>query len=159
MSRSLVLLLLILCPGIGHAQNPEPDERTLQLLANARKLVAVDADGCLINSNPDEIIVCAGFDPNRAHRLPFPELAVDPTLRVSDPLPKGNAQIVQQTRCYVTYSERNCFKGLPLVSISFGGAGGGVDRSEGNLWSTIQPQSPDEDYIKRALTKPLDQTP
>lgn len=159
MSRSLVLLFLILCPGIGHAQNLEPDERTLQLVANAKKLVAVDADGCLINSNPDEIIVCAGFDPNRVHRLPFPELAVDPTLRVSDPLPKGNAQIVQQTRCYVTYSERNCFKGLSLVSISFGGPGGGVDGSAGNLWSTIQPQVADEDFVKRAQIKPVDQAP
>ncbi len=159
MSRSLVLLFLILCPGIGHAQKLQPDERTLQLVANAKKLVAVDADGCLINSNPDEIIVCAGFDPNRAHRLPFPELAVDPTLRVSDPLPKGNAQIVQQTRCYVTYSERNCFKGLSLVTISFGGAGGGVDGSSGNLWSTIQPQVADEDFVKRAQIKSVDQAP
>lgn len=159
MSRSLVLLLLILCPGIGHAQNLSPDERTQQLVDNARKLVAVDADGCLINSNPDEIIVCAGFDPNRAHRLPFPELAVDPALRVSDPLPKGNAQIVQQTRCYVTYSERNCFKGLSLVTISFGGAGGGVGGPVGDLWSTIQPEVPEEDYVKRAQIKPLDPAP
>ena len=159
MSRSLVPLFLILCPAPIQAQSPVQDTRSEALIANARKMVAVDADGCLINDNPNEIVVCARADPNRQHRLPFPELARIPGERVRDPLPDANAEIVQQGRCYVTFNERNCFKGLPLMNLSFGGEGGGVGGPAGKLWSVIQPEVPDKDYVEQARIKPLDKTP
>ena len=75
MSRSLIPLLFILTPGAVQAQADIYDERVKALMTNAQRLVAVDADGCLINEDPNEIVVCAAFDPNRKYRLPFPELA------------------------------------------------------------------------------------
>lgn len=155
LSRSLVTLSLILTPGAvfetAHAQIAT-DDRTDQLIENAQRLVAVDADGCLKNSDPDEIVVCAGFDVNRQYRLPFPEL-LERGQRIREPIPNGNAEYVNTGRCYIDASERQCFKGLPVVTVSFGGAGGGVGGPAGRLWRVIEPTVPDEDYVKQVQIK------
>ncbi|QTD57253.1 hypothetical protein [Parasphingorhabdus cellanae] len=151
LSRSLVILSLILTFGTvfetAYAQI-ETVSRTDQLIDNAHQLVAVDADGCLKNSDPDEIVVCAAFDANRKYRLPFPEL-LERGQRIREPIPTGNAEYVNTGRCYVDASERKCFKGLPIMTISFGGPGGGVDGPAGKLWRVIKPTVPDEDYVKQ----------
>lgn len=155
MSRSLVILSLFLTFGavfeIAHAQIAT-DQRTNQLIDNAHRLVAVDADGCLKNTDPDEIVVCGTFDANRKYRLPFPELLANGK-RIREPIPTGNAEYVNTGRCYIDASERQCFKGLPLATISFGGAGGGVGGPAGKLWRVIKPIVPDEDYIKQVQVK------
>ena len=158
MSRWLLALLVIGClfEVEAVAQPSEKPDRVAQLVANAKKLVAVDADGCLATSNPNEIVVCSAFDANRKHRLPIPELAADPGKRIRVPLPNGNAEIVQGGRCYVTMNERNCFKGVPLMTVSFGGNGGGVGGPAGRLWRVIEPPIPDEDYVKQAKVRPLE---
>ena len=153
MSRSLVLLSLILIPSLAGAQQTPPIDRTDALIANAKRLVAVDADGCLKNGNENEIIVCANFDPNRKHRLPFPELAATSGERKREPIPNGNPEIIQQGRCYITYNERNCFKGVPIFSVLFGGTGGGVKGPAGKLWNSIKQTVPDEDYVKQVQIK------
>ncbi|MEP3226723.1 MAG: hypothetical protein ABJO01_12165 [Parasphingorhabdus sp.] len=158
MSRRLVIFSLFVVSSLtgemAQAQN-ETEDRTEKLLENAKRLVAVDADGCLKNSRPDEIVVCAAFDANRQHRLPFPEL-LDRGERVREPLPTANADYINTGRCYVDSSERKCFKGLPLVTISFGGTGGGVGGPAGKLWRVIEPTVPDEDYVKQAQVRPIE---
>ncbi len=155
LSRSLVILSLILTSGTvfetAHAQIGI-DDRTNQLIDNAHRLVAVDADGCLKNSDPDEIVVCGTFDANRKYRLPFPELLANGD-RIRELIPNGNAEYVNTGRCYIDASERQCFKGLSLVTISFGGAGGGVGGPAGRLWEVIKPTVPDEDYVKQVQIK------
>lgn len=156
MSRSLVILSIILTSGTvfetAHAQI-ETDDRTEQMMNNAHRLVAVDADGCLKNSDPDEIVVCASVDANRKYRLPFPEL-IARDQRIREPIPTGNAEFVNTGRCYIDASERKCFKGLPIMTVSFGGAGSGVDGPAGNLWRVIKPTVPDKDYVRQVQIKP-----
>lgn len=155
LSRSLVILSLILTSGTvfetAHAQIGI-DDRTNQLIDNAHRLVAVDADGCLKNSDPDEIVVCGTFDANRKYRLPFPELLANGD-RIRELIPNGNAEYVNTGRCYIDASERQCFKGLAIATISFGGAGGGVGGPAGRLWRVITPTIPDEDYVKQVQIK------
>lgn len=155
LSRSLVTLSLILTPGAVfetvHAQIAT-DDRTDQLIENAQRLVAVDADGCLKNSDPDEIVVCAAFDVNRQHRLPLPEL-LERGQRIREPIPTGDAEYVNTGRCYIDSSERKCFKGLSVVTVSFGGAGGGVSGPAGRLWRVIKPAVPDKDYVQQVMIK------
>ncbi len=153
MSRSLIPLILFSLPGTALAQSTDPAGSAEQMIENARKLVAVDADGCLKNYNKDEIVVCGAFDANRQHRLPFPEL-VESGERIREPIPKGNPEYVTQGRCYVTYTERNCFKGVPLMTVSLGGSGGGIGGPAGRLWRAIKPEIPDDDYVKQAMVKP-----
>lgn len=151
MSRWLLLLTVI--PGALLAQPLEPTDKTERLMAHAKKLVAVDADGCLLYREADEIVVCGMPEIDRQQRLPFPSLAVDPNKRIREPIPDANAEIVQQGRCYVTLNERNCFKGVPLLSIFFGGNGGGVGGPAGRLWQFVEPPIPDEDYVKQVQVK------
>lgn len=153
MSRWLLLAALI--PSISLAQSLEPSDKTGQLLAHAKKLVAVDADGCLLYREADEIVVCGMPEIDREQRLPFPALAVDPNKRIREPIPDANAEIVQQGRCYVTLNERNCFKGVPLMSVSLGGGGSGVGGPVGRLWRIVEPPVPDEDYVKQVQVKPV----
>ncbi len=152
MSRSLIPMILFLVPSIASAQSVGQTDSAKQMVENARTLVAVDADGCLKNTNKEEIVVCGAFDANRQHRLPFPEL-VEHGERIREPIPKGNAEYVTQGRCYVTYTERNCFKGVPLMTISFGGPGGSVGDPAGRLWKVITPEVPDDDYVKQVMVK------
>ena len=154
MSRQ-VFLILLLIPSAAMGQSALPVDRTTQLLANARQLVAVDADGCLLHRNGEEIVVCGITEIDRQQRLPFPELVAQPGERIREPLPKANPEIVQQGRCYVTMDERNCFKGLTVVSVRFGGSGGGVGGAAGRVWQTVTPNIPDEDYVKQAMIRPL----
>lgn len=151
MSRSLVTLSLILTPaaviGAAHAQLPMND-RTDQLIENAHRLVAVDADGCLQNTNPDEIVVCGAIDSNSKYRLPLPQ-PIERGERIREPIPQGNAEYVNTSSCYIDASERKCFKGLSVIGASFGGAGGGVDGPAGRLWRVIKQEVPDEVYIKQ----------
>ncbi|MEO9599677.1 hypothetical protein [Parasphingorhabdus sp.] len=158
MSR-LVFLILLLIPSVAIAQTELPEGRITQLVENARKLVAVDADGCLLHRTSDEIVVCGIPEIDRLQRLPFPELAAIDGERIREPLPKGNAEIVQQGRCYVTMSERNCFKGVPILRVSLGGAEGGVGGAAGRFWQVIEPDVPDEDYVRQAMTQPLSPAP
>ena len=153
MSRRLLLLPLFFVSTSIQAQAPIEKDRTSEMIERAHRLVAVDADGCLKSYDKNEIIVCGAFDANRKHRLPFPELAAKPGERKREPLPKGNAEIVQQGRCYVTLDERNCFKGLPLMTVSFGRGGGGLGGPAGRLWRVIEPQVPDEDYVKQVQVR------
>jgi hypothetical protein len=154
MSRQ-VLLILLLVPSNAMGQGVPPHDRTQQLVDSARQLVAVDADGCLLLRTNDDIIVCGRPEIDRQQRLPFPELAVDSGERIREPIPKGNPGIIQQGRCYVTMSERNCFKGVSVVSVGFGGAGGGVGGAAGRVWSAVNPDVSDEDYVRQAMVRRL----
>ena len=158
MSRQ-VLWILLLVPFAAMGQALSPDDRTRALAEHARQLVAVDADGCLLHRTNDEIVVCGMSEADRQQRLPFPELAVDVGKRIRDPIPNGNPEIVQQGRCYVTMNERNCFKGVPIVSVSFGGAGGGVGGAAGRVWSAVTPDVPEADYVRQAMVRPLAPVP
>ena len=158
MSRWLLLLILSFFQmnSTAIAQEYSGGDRVQQMMDRAQKLVAVDADGCLKSYNKNEIVVCGKFDAYRKHRLPFPELLTDPGKRVRVPIPNGNPEIVQQGRCYVTMTERNCFKGLPIMTIGFGGKGGGVGGPAGKLWRVVDPPSDDRDYVEQARIKALD---
>jgi len=100
-------------------------------------------------------VVCGIPEIDRQQRLPFPALTAESGERIREPLPKGNPEIVQQGRCYVTMDERNCFKGLSVVSVNFGGSGGGVGGAAGRVWQAVKPDVPDEDYVKQAMIRPL----
>lgn len=152
MSRQ-VFLIFVLMPSAAFGQIAQPTERTHQLMENARQLAAVDADGCLLMRTNDEIVVCGIPEIDRQQRLPYPELAAEPGARIREPLPKGNPQVVQQGRCYVTMNERNCFKGLSVLSV--GGSGGGFGGAAGRIWQAVTPDVPDEDYVKQAMIRPL----
>lgn len=154
MSRQ-VFLIPLLIPSAALGQYVEPGDRTQQLVENARQLAAVDADGCLLYRPNDEIVVCGIPEIDRQQRLPFPELTAESGERIREPLPKANPEIVQQGRCYVTMNERNCFKGLSVVSVGFGGSGGGAGGAAGRIWRAVTPDLPDEDYVKQAMIKPL----
>ncbi|WP_138104605.1 hypothetical protein [Parasphingorhabdus sp.] len=158
MSRRLILILVAV-PSMAVAQIPPASDRTDELVANARQLVAVDADGCLLNRSENEIIVCGTREIDRQQRLPFPQLAGDPGDRIRESLPKGNPEIVQQGRCYVTMNERNCFKGLSLVSVSFGGEGASLTGAAERISYVFDPGIPDADYVKQAMIKPLAPVP
>jgi len=160
MSRRLVILSLVLSiggfvPGLSYAQSSPPDARTQKLLEVAHRLVAVDADGCLKSFDENEIVVCGIPRIDREHRLPFPGLTAEPGKRERVIVPRGNAEIVQQGRCYVTMNERNCFKGATIFSVKLGSGGGGVGGAAGRLWKTVEPPVPDEDYVKQAQIRPL----
>ena len=132
MSRSLVLVLALILPDTAMAQSvsapgKSPD-RTIQLMNNAKKLVAVDADGCLINqSRPDEIVVCANADPNRQHRLPFPGLLAPERGQggVRGEIPAANATVVRTGSCGTNVNDTGCF-GERMQQIIGTGNGHGV---------------------------------
>jgi len=153
MSRRLLFIPLLVF-AYPLAAQPTADNRSQALLEKAHRMVAVDADGCLKTYNAKEIVVCAKFDADRKHRLPFPELAIEPGKPLPrGEIPNGNPEIVQQGRCYITMDERNCFKGVPLMSVAFGGKGGGVSGPAGKLWRVIEDPVPDEDYVKQVQIK------
>jgi hypothetical protein len=154
MSRQ-VFLILLLMPSAALGQSAQLDDRTSQLLEKARQLAAVDADGCLLYRPGEEIVVCGLPEIDRQQRLPFPELAAEAGERIREPLPRANPEIVQQGRCYVTIDERNCFKGLSVVSVGVGGSGGGVGGAAGRVWQAVAPDVPDRDYVKQAMIRPL----
>ncbi|AMO72726.1 hypothetical protein [Sphingorhabdus sp. M41] len=154
MSRQ-VFLILLLIPSAVLSQSIEPSDRTHQLLDNARQLAAVDAEGCLLFRSTDEIVVCGTPEIDRQQRLPYPELTAEPGERIRELLPRANPGIIQQGRCYVTMNERNCFKGLSVLSVSFGGSGGGVGGAAGRIAQAVNPDLPDEDYVKQAMIRPL----
>lgn len=151
MSRQVILILLLM-PSAALAQSELPADRTVEIMENARKLTAVDADGCLVYRSGDDIVVCGTPEIDRLQRLPFPELAMVPGERMREPLPKGNSAIVQQGRCYVTMKERNCFQGVPVLSVDSGGDMGGA---AGRVWQVVSPDIPDEDYVQQALIRPV----
>ena len=160
MSRRLFLIIaLVVVPTPTLAQTTATDDRVLQLVDSARMLVAVDADGCLLRNPKDEIVVCGMADIDRKQRLPFPELAAEPGERVREVLPKGNPEIVQQGRCYVTMNERNCFKGVSVFSTRLGGNGSGVGGGVGRIWRAVSSDKLDESYVKQAMIRPLDAVP
>lgn len=151
MSRQ-VFLILLLVPSAASGQSAQFEDRTRELVENARQLAAVDADGCLLYRPTEEIVVCGLPEIDRRQRLPFPELAADPGERIREPLPRANPEIVQQGRCHVTMNERNCFKGLSVLSV---GIGGGVGGAVGRVWQAVAPDVPDQDYVKQAMIRPL----
>lgn len=152
MSRQ-VFLILLLMPSAASGQSAQFEDRTRELVENARQLAAVDADGCLLYRPTEEIVVCGLPEIDRRQRLPFPELAADPGERIREPLPRANPEIVQQGRCHVTMNERNCFKGLSVLSVGIGG--GGVGGAAGRVWQAVAPDVPDQDYVKQAMIRPL----
>ena len=132
MSRSLVLALALILPDAAVAQSERvpvlPADRTMQLMSHAKKLVAVDADGCLINqSRPDEIIVCANADPNRQHRLPFPGLLGPERGQgvVRGEIPTANAAAVRTGACGTNVNDTGCF-GERMQQIIGTGNGHGI---------------------------------
>ena len=158
MSRRLIVLSVVFvsgffASGLVLAQSPLPDARTQQMMETAHRLVAVDADGCLKSFDENEIVVCGIPRIDREQRLPYPSLAAIPGERVRDVLPNGNPEIIQQGRCYITMNERNCFKGVPLMTLSIGGSGSGVEGPAGRLWGVIKPPAPDDDFVKQAQIK------
>lgn len=152
MSRQ-VFLILLLVPSAASGQSAQFEDRTRELVENARQLAAVDADGCLLYRPTEEIVVCGLPEIDRRQRLPFPELAADPGERIREPLPRANPEIVQQGRCHVTMNERNCFKGLSVLSVGIGG--GAVGGAAGRVWQAVAPDVPDQDYVKQAMIRPL----
>ena len=154
MSRQ-VFLILLLVPSAASGQSAQPEDRTSELVENARQLAAVDADGCLLYRPTEEIVVCGLQEIDRRQRLPFPELAADPGERIREPLPRASPEIVQQGRCYVTMSERNCFKGLSVVSVGIGAGGGSVGGAVGRVRQAVAPDVPEQDYVKQAMIRPL----
>ena len=154
MSRQ-VFLILLLISSAASGQSQQRDDRTSKLMENARQLAAVDADGCLLYRSTEEIVVCGLPEIDRQQRLPFPELAAEAGERIREPLPRANPEIVQQGRCHVTMDERNCFKGLSVVSIGVGASGGGVGGAAGRVWQAIGTDVPDRDYVKQAMIRPL----
>ena len=70
MSRLLVAALFAtLCiPTVGHAQRLSDAEIAAQI-ENARRLVAVDAEGCLKYPASDEIVVCGTADENTRQKM------------------------------------------------------------------------------------------
>jgi len=154
MSRQ-VFLILLLISSAAPGQSLQPDDRTSELMEIARQLAAVDADGCLLYRPTDEIVVCGIPEIDRQQRLPFPELAKEAGERIREPLVRASPETVQQGRCYVTMDERNCFKGLSVVSIGAGGSGGGIGGAAARVWQAIDPDVPDRDYVKQAMVRPL----
>jgi|GEM_PF-909511 len=154
MSRQ-VILILFLIPSTAMGQAGLPRDRIIEMMEHARQLTAVDADGCLLYRSDDEIVVCGTPEIDRLQRLPFPELTTEPGERMREPLPNGNAGIVQQGRCHVTMNERNCFRGLSVLSVSIGGSGSRVAGAAGSILQAVSPGLPDADYVKQAMIRPL----
>lgn len=109
MSRQ-VFLILLLIPSTAMGQSELPVDRTAQLLANARQLVAVDADGCLLHRTGEEIVVCGIPEIDRMQRLPFPELA-EPN-RNGGPqrgeIPAADSSRVASGSCGVSLQDSGC---------------------------------------------------
>jgi hypothetical protein len=141
--------------GSAVLANPiAPPDNTDQLLATAQRLTAVDADGCLKYRRTDEIVVCGQPEIDREMRLPFPELAKTPGERERNPLPGGNPEIVQQGRCYVTVDERNCFKGVRLLTVGVGRGGAKLNGGTAvQLWQRVEAPMPTDKFAKAAVRK------
>lgn len=109
MSRP-VFLILLLIPSSAIAQAVSPDDRTRQLIEHARRLVAVDADGCLLHRTNDEIVVCGTPEIDREQRLPFPELAGPNQNRGPQrgEIPVANSSRVASGSCGVSLQDSNC---------------------------------------------------
>lgn len=109
MSRQ-VLLISLLVPSPVMGQAPLPDDRTRALVENARQLVAVDADGCLVHQTSDEIVVCGTSEIDREQRLPFPELAGPNQNRGPQrgEIPAANSSRAVSGSCGVSLQDRNC---------------------------------------------------
>mgnify|MGYP003639458377 CR=1 FL=1 len=109
MSRQ-VLLILFMIPSTATGQTDLPRDRTTQMLENARQMVAVDADGCLLYRPDEEIVVCGIPEIDRQQRLPFPELA-RPN-RNGGPqrgeIPAANSSRVNSGSCGVSLQDRSC---------------------------------------------------
>ena len=145
MSRWLLLIPLIFMSSPVFAQDQSPDSRSREILERARQLTAVDADGCLLNTNADEIVVCASFDPNREHRLPFPGLTAsgeDPIIRGD--IPRASAARVKQGRCGTQITDSGCTGGLDVLSI-FG--------LLGTKFLGVEENIPDGNYAKEIQTQ------
>ena len=119
-------------PGGGNGA----DARVDAMMARADALVALDADGCLVNDDPNEIVVCARPDPGALHRLPLPVVR-EAGERVFNPIPQGDASYVFQGSCHIDLNERNCFKGLVLVKTGFGGPATDTALQEDRLWQLM----------------------
>ena len=52
-------------------------------------------------------------------------------------------------------SERNCFKGLSVVSVGIGAGGGSVGGAVGRVRQAVAPDVPEQDYVKQAMIRPL----
>lgn len=118
MSRRLLALLLIFLPLDVSAQSLEPDDRTWQILDKAKLLTGVDADGCLINQAPDEIVVCARADPSREYRLPLPQLGQAGDRVRRGEIPSASAARVRQGSCGTVGQDfSGCTGGLDVLSI------------------------------------------
>ncbi len=109
MSRP-VFLILLLIPSSAMAQAVSLDDRTRQLIEHARRLVAVDADGCLLHRTKDEIVVCGTPEIDREQRLPFPELAGPNRNRGPQrgEIPAANSSRVVSGSCGVSLQDSNC---------------------------------------------------
>ncbi|CAO1654934.1 hypothetical protein [Parasphingorhabdus sp. NYA22] len=109
MSRQ-VILILFLIPSAAYGQIDLNRDRTIQMMENARQMVAVDADGCLLYRSSDEIVVCGLPEIDRLQRLPFPELA-GPN-RNGGPqrgeIPAADSSRVASGSCGVSLQDSNC---------------------------------------------------
>jgi hypothetical protein len=109
MSRPVLVFSLLISSG-AMGQALPPDDRTSMLVENARQMVAVDADGCLLSHANDDILVCGTSDIDREQRLPFPELA-GPN-RNHGPqrgeIPAANSSRVVSGSCGVSLQDSGC---------------------------------------------------
>lgn len=73
MSRLLVALFaLLMITGMATAQQPDIDEAIAAQIERARRLVAVDEEGCVRYPKNDEIVVC-GENPDNVSQRVFRE--------------------------------------------------------------------------------------
>ena len=109
MSRQ-VFLIALLVPSAAMGQASSSEGRTNQLIENAKQLVAVDADGCLLHRPDEVIVVCGMSEIDRMQRLPFPELA-GPN-RNGGPhrgeIPAANSSRVVSGSCGVSLQDSSC---------------------------------------------------
>ncbi|MGL5839452.1 MAG: hypothetical protein ACRCY3_13215 [Sphingorhabdus sp.] len=113
MSRASIVFLLLSSAAAAHAQEG-PDDRMPALLAEAKKLTAIDKNGCL-RSQEDIIIVCGENEENRNQRV-FQDRTAD-----EDRIRRGEASTTKAARCIGTYPQ--CPHRLhKLVGTAFGKA-------------------------------------
>ena len=91
MSRLLVgLLLALACPLSSLAAQSLTDEQIAAQIENARRMVAVDVDGCVKYPVSDEIVVCGKNEENERQKL-SPEVYDADRIRRGEPVSSERA--------------------------------------------------------------------
>ncbi|APG61874.1 hypothetical protein LPB140_02455 [Sphingorhabdus lutea] len=157
---SLFLGVFLLPAHAAHAQNEEnakfSEEEVKAMMQKWRNGPRVDADGCIVQSKADEIVVCGESEENRENRLPFPNLNRRATGPVRGEMPAASAAPLRTGSCGVSGNISGCAnegpylnadgsvaKGMPIVDF--------ITRAAGISKEPIN----DGDYVKQStVTKP-----